>query len=197
MASTFLIFFLISANFLFIRTQSQFEDQLFHAGFADGDSEMSFDKAARIQKNGILTLIDHSARLSYGHAFHKFPFQFRNSSNGRAFSFSTTFAFIVIPEAPNFCGSGFTFAIAPSPSFVGLPREYLGLPNFTQNGNFSKHLFAVEFDTFQDSRFQDIDGNHIGVDIGSFVSKAAIALQISEREYQGRGSLGSNAPLNP
>ncbi|KAG6697433.1 hypothetical protein I3842_09G198500 [Carya illinoinensis] len=52
---------------------------------------------------------------------------------------------------------------------------YLGLLNASDIGNFSNHLFAVEFDTVQDLEFEDIDNNHVGVDINSLQSNASAA----------------------
>ncbi|ESQ30121.1 hypothetical protein EUTSA_v10012298mg, partial [Eutrema salsugineum] len=52
----------------------------------------------------------------------------------------------------------------------------LGLVNRTTNGSPNNHLFAVEFDVFQDKRFGDINDNHVGIDINSvhsMVSKRA------------------------
>ncbi|URE47535.1 Lectin-domain containing receptor kinase, partial [Musa troglodytarum] len=52
----------------------------------------------------------------------------------------------------------------------GLPSQYLGLMNASDVGNATNHVFAVEFDTVQDFEFDDVNDNHVGVDIHSLVS---------------------------
>ncbi|KAE8725120.1 Polyadenylate-binding protein 7 [Hibiscus syriacus] len=44
-----------------------------------------------------------------------------------------------------------------------------------QYGNFSNHPVAVEFDTFQDFEFRDMDNSHIGIDINSLHSNASVS----------------------
>ncbi|KAE8725127.1 Detected protein of unknown function [Hibiscus syriacus] len=47
--------------------------------------------------------------------------------------------------------------------------------NATDMGNFSNHPVAVEFDTFQDFEFRDMDDSHIGIDINSLHSNASVS----------------------
>ena len=121
---------------------------------------------AEIQKTGILKLTNETSRLM-GHAFYNSPFQFKNSTNGKAFSFSTSFAFAIVPEYPKLGGHGLAFTVASSKDLKALPSQYLGLLNASDLGNFTNHLFAVEFDTVQDFEFGDINDNHVGIDINS------------------------------
>ncbi|EXB36745.1 L-type lectin-domain containing receptor kinase S.4 [Morus notabilis] len=130
---------------------------------------------AEIQQNGILRLTNDSRRVT-GHAFSSSPFRFKNSSTGKAFSFSTCFAFTIIPEYPKLGGHGLAFTIVPSIDLKALPSQYLGLLNASDSsGNFSNHLFAVEFDTVQDFEFGDINDNHVGVDLNSLNSTFSAA----------------------
>lgn len=48
--------------------------------------------------------------------------------------------------------------------------QHLGLFNFTNNGNSNSRIFAVEFDVFPNQEFNDINGNHVGVDVNSLNS---------------------------
>ncbi|KAF1883966.1 hypothetical protein Lal_00012926 [Lupinus albus] len=96
-----------------------------------------------------------------GHAFYPSPFQFKNSTNGKVFSFSTSFALAIVPEYPKLGGHGLAFTIAPSKDLKALPSQYLGLLNSSDIGNFSNHIFAVEFDTVKDFEFGDINDNHV------------------------------------
>ncbi|KAI4354544.1 hypothetical protein L6164_003396 [Bauhinia variegata] len=149
-------------------------DELFFAGFNDVGSNLTLNGIAEIQKNGILKLTNETSRLM-GHAFCATPFQFKNSTDGKAFSFSTSFALAIVPEYPKLGGHGMAFTIATSKNLKALPSQYLGLLNASDVGNFSNHLFAVEFDTVQDFEFGDINDNHVGIDINSLVSNASAA----------------------
>ncbi|KAF3970328.1 hypothetical protein CMV_005971 [Castanea mollissima] len=147
-------------------------DELFFSGFKGVGvaNNLSLNGAAQIQDNGVLQLTNKTQRL-LGHAFYSNPIQFKNSSDGKAFSFSTSFAFAMVPEYAKLGGHGLAFTISPTKEFPGaLPSQYLGLVNNTDLGNFTNHIFAVEFDTVQNLEFGDINDNHVGIDINSLVS---------------------------
>ncbi|PON45826.1 Serine/threonine protein kinase [Parasponia andersonii] len=149
-------------------------EELFFAGFDHvGSTNLTLDGSSKIDKNGILKLTNDTLRV-LGHAFYSTPFMLKNSTTGKALSFSTAFAFAIVPEYPKLGGHGFAFTISPSKDLRGaLPSQYLGLLNSTDMGNFSNHIFAVEFDTVQDFEFGDINDNHVGIDINSLVSNAS------------------------
>ncbi|KAI5429813.1 L-type lectin-domain containing receptor kinase S.4 [Lathyrus oleraceus] len=109
-----------------------------------------------------------------GHAFYPLPFQLKNKTTGKVFSFSSSFALAVVPEYPKLGGHGMAFTIAPTKDLKALPSQYLGLFNSSDVGNFSNHLFAVEFDTVQDFEFGDINDNHVGININSMMSNASV-----------------------
>ena len=166
-----LLSFFSAFIFLSITVSSQ-PDQLFFAGFKDVGTNITLSGNAEIQKTGILKLTNETSRLM-GHAFYNSPFQFKNSTNGKAFSFSTSFAFAIVPEYPKLGGHGLAFTVASSKDLKALPSQYLGLLNASDLGNFTNHLFAVEFDTVQDFEFGDINDNHVGIDINSLTSNAS------------------------
>ncbi|KAJ7961388.1 L-type lectin-domain containing receptor kinase [Quillaja saponaria] len=159
--------------FLSIPVSSQL-DELFYAGFKDVGTNIALSGVAEIQTSGILRLTNETSRLM-GHAFYPSAFRFKNSNTGKAYSFSTCFALAIVPEYPKLGGHGFAFTIATSKDLKALPSQYLGLLNSTDLGNFSNHLFAVEFDTVQDFEFGDINDNHVGIDINSLVSNKSVA----------------------
>ncbi|XP_039135883.1 L-type lectin-domain containing receptor kinase S.4-like [Dioscorea cayenensis subsp. rotundata] len=137
------------------------------------NTNISLNGVAEIQPNGILRLTNETTRL-IGHAFYPTPLLFKNSSDGTVFSFSTSFAFSIVPEYPKLGGHGLAFVISASSTLPGaLPSQYLGLLNANDNGNITNHIFAVEFDTVQDFEFGDINDNHVGVDINSMTSNAS------------------------
>ncbi|KAG8390832.1 hypothetical protein BUALT_Bualt01G0124500 [Buddleja alternifolia] len=148
----------------------QADEEFIFRGFKDAESKLSLNGAAQIQKNGLLKLTNDTPRL-LGHAFYQTPINFKAAS----FSFSTAFAFSIVPEYEKLGGHGFAFTIAKSKQLNGaLPVQYLGLMNATDVGNFSNHVFAVEFDTVQDFELRDINDNHIGIDINSLVSNVSV-----------------------
>ena len=172
------LFTLFSSFFLiliFLVPASSQTTDLFYSGFKDVGTNLTLTGSAQILKNGILKLTNDSRRM-IGHAISSSPIRFKNSTNGPAFSFSTSFAITIIPEYPKLGGHGLAFTIGPSIAQKGLPSQYLGLLNASENsGNSSNHLFAVEFDTVQDFEFGDINDNHVGIDINSLNSTAAAA----------------------
>ncbi|XP_010447897.1 PREDICTED: L-type lectin-domain containing receptor kinase V.9-like [Camelina sativa] len=128
---------------------------------------------AIINSNGLMKLTN-STGFSYGHVFYNSPIRFKNSTNGTVSSFSTTFVFAIVSQANQLDGHGLAFVISPT---KGLPHsssaQHLGLFNLTNNGDPSNHIVAVEFDTFQNEEFGDIDDNHVGIDINGLRSEKA------------------------
>ncbi|KAJ4977969.1 hypothetical protein NE237_008749 [Protea cynaroides] len=148
---------------------SQF-DNFFYSGFG---GNLSLNGVAEIEKNGILRLTNDTTRL-IGRAFYPSALQFKNSTDGTVYSFSSSFAFALVPEYPKLGGHGLAFTICTNKEFPGaLPSQYLGLLNSSDMGNSSNHLFAVEFDTVQDFEFGDINDNHVGIDINQLTSNAS------------------------
>ncbi|XVF08139.1 hypothetical protein REPUB_Repub06bG0200100 [Reevesia pubescens] len=166
--------FLSTFFLILISASSSQPTELFFPGFKDlNPNNLTLTGVAEIEKNGILRLTNDTTRL-LGHAFYSSPVRFKNSTNGQAFSFSTSFALAIVPEYPKLGGHGLAFTISNSKDLKALPSQYLGILNATDIGNFSNHLVAVEFDTVQDFEFQDINDNHIGIDINSLVSNASV-----------------------
>ncbi|XP_043712710.1 L-type lectin-domain containing receptor kinase IV.1-like [Telopea speciosissima] len=146
---------------------------------------MSLDGLAQITNNGLLMLVN-TTKQQKGHAFYPHPLQFINSSTGSStvFSFSTTFVFSMFSKLSAVGGPGMAFVISPSKDFSGaLPGSYLGLFNTTTIGNSSNHVIAVELDSIKNMEFNDIDGNHVGIDINGLKSVESVpASYFSDQE---------------
>ncbi|KNA20181.1 hypothetical protein SOVF_054970 [Spinacia oleracea] len=102
------------------------------------------------------------------------------------------------PQVLNHCAHGIAFVISPFTNFKhAFSSKYLGLFNASGNGLSSKHIFAIELDTFQTREFGDIDGNHVGVDVNSLNSvDAASASYYSDKEGVNRTLLlNSGKPM--
>ncbi|XP_072952018.1 L-type lectin-domain containing receptor kinase SIT2-like [Typha angustifolia] len=144
------------------------EDELIFNGFPG--AKLKLDGIASITSNGLLRLTNDT-RQKKGHAFHPSPLKFRNSSDGKIFSFSTTFVFAILSEYVDLSGHGIAFLISRTTDLSNaLPSQYLGLFNINNNGNLTNHVFAVELDTIYSSEFHDIDDNHVGIDINGLRS---------------------------
>ncbi|KAI4322686.1 hypothetical protein L6164_022356 [Bauhinia variegata] len=118
----------------------------------------------------ILTITNASERL-VGRALYPSKITTKASNSSLPLPFSTSFIFSLAPFQDLLPGHGFVFLFTPVTSIDGgTTYEMLGLFNRTNNGNSSNHVFGIEFDTFQNEQFGDINDNHVGVDINSLSS---------------------------
>ncbi|GMH23067.1 hypothetical protein Nepgr_024910 [Nepenthes gracilis] len=172
----FKFFVVLFALFLFLNAISSAQrDEFFYDGFSKAGNNITLNGSAKLVKDGIIQLTNTTNRVM-GHAFYGFPIRFKNSANDTGvFSFSTAFTFATVPEFKSLGGHGFAFTVSPSNNLSwALPSQYLGLFNSINMGNFTNHVFAVEFDTVQDFEFNDINDNHIGIDLNSLVSNFSV-----------------------
>ncbi|WCJ20476.1 Concanavalin A-like lectin protein kinase family protein [Euphorbia peplus] len=159
-------FLLCTALFLENIAFAQDVHHFIYHGF--NKTSLQLAESAKIDHDGRLELTNNSYQ-QIGRAFFPTPFKFNKSA-----SFSTTFVFAIVPGTPTLGGHGFAFVISPSVNFPeALAVEWLGILNETTNGLDSDHIFAVEFDTIKTVGFQDINNNHIGVDVNSLISNVS------------------------
>uniref|UniRef100_A0A1D1Y4M3 non-specific serine/threonine protein kinase n=1 Tax=Anthurium amnicola TaxID=1678845 RepID=A0A1D1Y4M3_9ARAE len=148
------------------------DDDFTHNGFSGADLTLS--GAAEILPGGLLRLTEIAKRQK-GYAFHPTPLRLKKPSG--AASFTTTFVIAMVGEYPGVGAHGLTFVLSPSKGIPGaLPSQYLGLFNKTSRGDPSNHLVAVEFDTNMSAEFDDIDNNHVGIDVNGVRSVATRSL---------------------
>ncbi|KAL6864728.1 hypothetical protein ACP4OV_015879 [Aristida adscensionis] len=83
--------------------------------------------------------------------------------------FSTQFAFTVATLNPSSVGGGLAFVVATDDAALGDAGAFIGV-------DVAADAAAVEFDTLEDFQFGDVNGNHVGLDLGSMVSAAAADL---------------------
>ncbi|CAL4898462.1 unnamed protein product [Urochloa decumbens] len=163
-----LLFFLLLLASL--AASQEFTYKGFSSSGGGNNPNLTLNGTAEIWPSGLLRLTNETSRL-LGHAFYPTPLRFLDAATGAAVSFSTQLAFTVVPEFAQLGGHGYAFVVAPDPRLLGsLPSQYLGLFSAADDGNATNHVFAVEFDTVQDFEFNDINGNHVGVDLNSLVS---------------------------
>ncbi|KAL5731093.1 L-type lectin-domain containing receptor kinase IV.1 [Ranunculus cassubicifolius] len=164
----------MSPNLIILFIFSSFRIVLGNSGFIYNgfqNTVLDRDGIAEIKTNGLL-LLTNGTKQEKGHVFNQKPFLFKNTPNGSAVSFSTTFVFAIVSKYPELSGHGIVFVIAPSKSLPGaIANHYLGLFNETTNGKSSNHVIAVELDTIISStEFGDINDNHVGIDINDLRS---------------------------
>ncbi|GKV10028.1 hypothetical protein SLEP1_g21453 [Rubroshorea leprosula] len=136
-------------------------------------ANLSLDGLAEVTSNGLLKLTDDTLREK-GHAFYSSPVKLKNSTNGTAFSFTTTFVFAILPQYPTSGGHGIAFVISPSRGLSGaVGLRFLGLFNESNNGKDTNHVVAVELDTVNNVDLGDIDDNHIGIDVNGLNSEVS------------------------
>lgn len=145
------------------------DDPMFaYNGFSNTNLEL--DGTASITENGLLELTNGKV-MSKGHAFFPDPLRFRRSPNSTVQSFSASFVFGIISVYNNLSSHGLAMFVAPGKDFsAATPVGYLGLFNAQNDGNGTNRVFALELDTYQNSEFQDIDNNHVGINVNGLHS---------------------------
>ena len=123
--------------------------------------------------SSILSITNEST-FSIGRALYPLKIPVKSSNSSEILSFSTSFIFSIAPLKGLLPGHGFAFAFLPSAGIAGASSsQHLGLFNFTNNGNTNSHIFGVEFDLFSNQEFDDINDNHVRVDVNSMKSVAS------------------------
>ncbi|CAN6213031.1 unnamed protein product [Urochloa humidicola] len=150
------------------------DESFVFSGFTAGDNNLTLDGTAKFTGEGILELTNNGTANAQGHAFHPNPVNFKDMPNGTVQSFAFTFVFAIISASPEWSSDGMALVIAPGMDFSNASSaQYLGLLNSRSNGPASassNHIFAVELDTIQNEEFQDINNNHVGIDINTLSS---------------------------
>ncbi|XP_030964810.1 L-type lectin-domain containing receptor kinase IV.1-like [Quercus lobata] len=172
-------------------------DQFIYNGFHQAN--LHLDGTARIHPNGLLQLTNNSEK-QLGYAFYELPLKFNTSSGlTQSLSFSTNFVFAILSETPSKGGHGIAFTISPSWKFTNVvASNYLGLLNASNNGLSTNHLLAIELDTIEGQEFQDIDNNHVGINVNSMKSiESAPATYFSDQERKNISlELASGNPMH-
>ncbi|XP_031249500.1 receptor like protein kinase S.3-like [Pistacia vera] len=83
-------------------------------------------------------------------------------------------------------GHGMAFVVSPSLDLSkSKPTAYLGLFNSSNYGLSTNHILAVELDTVQSAEYNDINGNHVGIDVNNLESNEfATATYFSDKEVK-------------
>ncbi|KAJ8551079.1 hypothetical protein K7X08_000449 [Anisodus acutangulus] len=111
--------------------------------------------------NGVIQM-SGSMGFSAGRILNKKPINLVEKNPRKMVSFSMHFVFSLSREN----GDGFAFVMVP----IGYPFDVFDGSLFGLLGVRKMKFLAVEFDTFMDEKYDDVNGNHVGVDLSSFVS---------------------------
>ncbi|KAL1203266.1 putative L-type lectin-domain containing receptor kinase I.6 [Cardamine amara subsp. amara] len=173
-----LIWMILCVHLICISSQQEIE--FIYNGFSQAD--LYTDGVAKILTKGLLQLTDGSGQ-KMGHAFLKKPFEFNSPGS---FSFSTHFVCALVPKPGSTGGHGIAFVLSASMDLTQADAtSFLGLFNISTQGSPSSHIVAVELDTALSAEFNDIDKNHVGIDVNSLISIASTpAAYFSEIEGQ-------------
>ncbi|BAT84488.1 hypothetical protein LR48_Vigan03g143000 [Vigna angularis] len=190
-----MFFKVVTAVFVLATTVAGEDSVSFSYNGFRSSPHLYLDGGAEFTSGGMLKLTNYT-RQQKGHAFFPSPIDFKNTSNGSASSFSTSFVFAISSEYPNLSGHGIVFVVSPTKGLPNsLPSQYLGLFDDINNGNTSNHVFGVELDTIQNTEFGDINDNHVGIDVNDLKSvKSAPAGYYSDGEVKNL-SLISGYPM--
>ncbi|CAA7025034.1 unnamed protein product [Microthlaspi erraticum] len=160
---------LIFFNHLIFLLSQQEGDGFIYNGFDQAQADLHLDGDAKILLPDGLLQLTNASMQQMGHAFFKKPFQFDSSE--KKLSFSTHFVCALVPKPGVDGGHGIAFVVSSSMDFTQAdPTQYLGLFNISTNGSPSAQILAVELDTVQSAEFDDIDKDHVGIDINSLKS---------------------------
>lgn len=177
-----LLLLLLLPHFVLCSVAATVNDaDLIFNGFRGAD--LHLDGTAKITPEGLLQLTNMTKQVR-GHAFLPLPLPFLIRTNNATaagaptsttpVSFSAIYAFGILSQFPGLSGNGIAFALAPSLDFAGVTgSQYFGLLNSSTNGNASNHLFFIELDTIFNPEIEDINDNHVGVDINSIRSNVS------------------------
>ncbi|XP_010443826.1 PREDICTED: putative L-type lectin-domain containing receptor kinase I.11 [Camelina sativa] len=159
---------LIFFNHLICLYSQQQEAGFVYNGFGQAQADLHLDGAAKVLFPGGLLQLTNASTQQMGHAFFKKPFKFYSS---KKISFSTHFVCALVPKPGADGGHGIAFVVSSSIDFTQAdPTQYLGLFNISTNGSPSSQLLAIELDTVESAEFDDVDKNHVGIDVNSLNS---------------------------
>lgn len=88
-------------------------------------------------------------------------------------------------------GHGMVLLFVPHVGIDAASAQNLGFLNFTNNGDPNNNVFGVEFDVFRNQEFNDMNDNHVGIDVNSLTSVSA-----REAGYWSEGNSFEQLDLN-
>ncbi|KAL1562679.1 L-type lectin-domain containing receptor kinase VII.1 [Salvia divinorum] len=144
--------------------------------------------------SGILSLTG-DAGFEIGRALLPSKIPTKDANTSLVLPFSTSFIFAMAPFAGRLAGHGMVFLFTPNAAIhegiEAAASQNLGFLNFSNNGDPNNHVVGVEFDVFRNHEFDDINDNHVGIDVNSLTS-----INSSEAGYWSVGNFFQQLDLN-
>ncbi|XP_055809087.1 probable L-type lectin-domain containing receptor kinase S.5 [Solanum dulcamara] len=145
------------------------------------ENDFTITEHSNIALNAIQVTIDSSgasiSNLS-GRIWYSQPMNLWNRKKNITESFNSTFVINITPKSDPW-GEGLAFILTKESGPDSIPDnsdgQWLGIVNASTNGSSSNNIFAVEFDT-RKSYLDDLDDNHVGIDINSINSVNQVSL---------------------
>eukprot|EP00257_Ricinus_communis_P024317 XP_015584497.1 L-type lectin-domain containing receptor kinase VII.1 [Ricinus communis] len=121
----------------------------------------------------ILSLTNETT-FTIGRALYPSKIRTKDPNSSYVYPFSTSFIFAMAPYKNVLPGHGLVFIFVPIAGIEGTTTaQNLGLFNRTNDGNPNNHVLGIEFDVFSNQEFNDINDNHVGIDVNSLTSRFA------------------------
>ncbi|KAH6802901.1 hypothetical protein C2S51_034347 [Perilla frutescens var. frutescens] len=173
------------------------------------ESQLALFGDAEVARDNLSVQISGSGVSTSGRFVCKKPLNLVHEKSRNVVSFSNYFAF----SMSGVNGDGLAFVMLP----LGFPLNAFDGGEMGLLGERKMRFLAVEFDTFKDEKHGDVNGNHVGVDVGSPVSvkvsnvssinlvlnggeklQAWIDYEASSKRFEVRLSkFGESRPLDP
>ncbi|KAI3473173.1 hypothetical protein Pfo_029888 [Paulownia fortunei] len=173
------------------------------------ESQLALYGDAKVANDNMSVQIAGSGVSSAGRFICKKPINLVEGNSRNMVSFSNYFVFSMSREN----GEGLAFVMLP----FGFPLNVFDGGSMGMLGERKMKFLAVEFDTFMDEKYGDVNGNHVGLDLESPVSvkvsnvssinlvlnsgeklQAWIDYEASSKRFEVRLSkFGDNRPLDP
>ncbi|KAG2573558.1 L-type lectin-domain containing receptor kinase SIT2-like [Panicum virgatum] len=135
-----------------------------------GGAGLALGGMSVVAPNGLLVLSNGTSQMA-GRAFRPEPVRLRDAPGGAVRSFSAAFVFAIVSNFTVLSDNGMAFVVAPSTRLSTFNAgQYLGVLNVTDNGSDGNRVLFVELDTMLNPEFQDMNSNHVGVNVNSMRS---------------------------
>ncbi|XP_019459020.1 PREDICTED: probable L-type lectin-domain containing receptor kinase VII.2 [Lupinus angustifolius] len=163
----FFLLILSTKTLLVLTSVSDKTEFVYNRNFNSNNVKLIGD--ATIQSS-ILTITNQTF-FSIGRAFYPHIIPMKHAKSSALLPFATSFIFSIAPYKNFPIAHGFAFMISPTMAINGaLTGNYLGLFNRSTTGNASNHVLAIEFDDFRNEEFNEVNDNHVGVNLNSIMS---------------------------
>ncbi|KAL7136344.1 hypothetical protein ABFS83_10G023700 [Erythranthe nasuta] len=125
-------------------------------------SQLSLFGDAKVANDNTSIQMSGSGVFTSGRFICKKPINLVEGKSRKMVSFSSYFAFSMSKEK----GDGLAFVMLP----FGFPLNLFDGGSMGMLGERKTKFLAVEFDTFKDEKYGDVNSNHVGLDVESLVS---------------------------